>query len=279
MNQFPQIITLRVTSRCNNNCKHCFASKNTKEMDLPKLKRLFRLFYSKGVKGILLTGGEPLLRDDIDEIIKELKGYNFKVFLDTNGDLFLKYKDLISNYIDVIGLPVDFPDSSYRNKNNLKTVLDILVYYKRLKKHPVIRIGTVVTKDNYKRLNEIGELLKNYPVDIWKIYQFTPQNLNAIENRSLLEISEREFNEVAQEIKTTFSNYFKIVVSRRKDRNYAYFFIGSDGIVFVPVDNSRICREKEIGNIFDKDILEKWERIISKESYIKNAESTFNYRF
>lgn len=248
-------------------------------MDLPKLKRLFRLFYSKGVEGILLTGGEPLLRDDIDEIIKELKGYNFKVFLDTNGDLFFKYKDLISKYVDVIGLPVDFPDSSYRNKNNLKTVLDILAYYKKLKKHPVIRIGTVVTKDNFKRLNEIGELLKNYPVDIWKIYQFTPQNLNAVENRSFLEISEKEFNKVTQEIKTTFSNYFKVVISRRKDRNYAYFFIGSNGIVFVPVDDGRICREKEIGNIFDKDILEKWERIISKESYIKNAESTFNYRF
>ncbi len=277
--QFPPIITIYITSKCNNDCKHCFGPKNVVEMDFLKLKELFCLLHAREVKAILLTGGEPLLRDDFGEILKELKRYNIKIFLDTNGDLFFRYKDLISEYVNFLGLPIDFPDSSYRNKNNLKTILEILSYYKELKKRPIIRLGTVVTKDNLKRLNGIGELLKNYPVDIWKIYQFVPQNYNAIKNRSFLEISQREFDETTQGIKDIFSGNFKVVISRRENMNRAYFFIASDGTVFMPVDDLNICRQTKIGNIFDEDISDKWKKVVSEKHYINNAEATFDCRF
>lgn len=277
--QFPPIVNIYITSRCNNNCKHCFGPKNTTEMDFLKLKELFLLLHTKGVKAVLLGGGEPLLRDDFSEIIGELRKLDFKMFLDTNGDLFFGYKDLISEYVDVLGLPMDFPDSSYRNKNNLKTVLEILSYHKELKKRPTIRVGTVVTKDNSKRLDEIGELLKNYPVDIWKIYQFVPQNYNAIKNRSSLEISQKEFYEATKNIKDIFSDNFKVVISRREDMDRAYFFIASDGAVLVPVDDLNVCRQIKIGNVFDVDILDKWKKVVSEKNYINNAEATFDYRF
>ncbi len=277
--QFPPIATIFITSRCNNNCKYCFGPKNVAEMNFPKLKELFCLLHVRGVKAILLGGGEPLLRDDFGEILKELKRYNIKIFLDTSGDLFFRYRDLIVEHVSVIGLPVDFSDSSYRNEDNLKTVLEILSYYKELKKRPIIRIGTVITKDNFERLDEIGELLKNYPVDIWKIYQFVPQNYNAIKNRLSLEISQKEFDGAAQRIRDIFSGNFKVVISRREDRNRAYFFIAPDGVVLVPMDDLDICRQIKIGSVFDRDISEKWKKFASEKHYINNAEATFDYRF
>ena len=248
-------------------------------MNFPKLKELFHLLHTKGVKAVLLGGGEPLLRDDFGEILRELKRYNFKIFLDTNGDLFFGSNDLITEYVDVLGLPVDFPDSSYRNEDNLKTVFKILGYYKGLKKRPIIRVGTVVTKDNSERLNEIGKLLKSYPVDIWKIYQFVPQNYNAIKNRSSLEISQKEFDGATQRIRDIFSDNFKVVISRREDMNRAYFFIASDEAVFVPIDDLNICRQIKIGSVFDRNISEKWKKVVSEKHYINNAEATFNCRF
>lgn len=245
-------------------------------MSFSELKKLFRLFYSKGIKAIILTGGEPLLRDDFEEIINELRKYNFKIFLDTNGDFFFKYKDLISNNIDELALPIDFPNKSYRNKNNLKTILAILNYFKKIKKHPAIRIGTVATKENIRVLDEVGELLKNYPVDIWKIYQFIPQNVNAVKNRNLLEISQKEFNMAGRRIKKIFSKFFKVVIYKRKEMNKAYFFVGSDGTVFMPVDDGDIFREKKIGNVFEGDIFEKWKELVSKRNYIDNIKATFN---
>jgi len=247
-------------------------------MDLTELKRLFYLLHKKGVKAVLLGGGEPLLRDDFGKILKELKKLKIKVFLDTNGDLFFRYQKLISKYVEVIGLPIDFPNVSYRNKNNLRAVLRALNHFKKLKKRPVIRIGTVVTKDNFKKLKEVGELLKDYPVDIWKIYQFTPQNYNALKNRSLLEISQKDFDKATKELKKIFSKNFRVVISKRKDRNRAYFFIDSDGTVFTPIDDLDTCRQVKIGDIFDKNTLVKWTKIYSPKNYTNNAEPTFNFK-
>lgn len=278
MSNFPEIVTFRITSRCNNNCKYCFAPKNIKEMGFSELKKLFYLFQKRGVKAVVLTGGEPLLRENISDIFKELKKCNIKIFLDTNGDLFFNYKDKIDKYVDVLGLPIDFPDSSYRNKKNLNTIIKILNYYKNKNLNkPIIRIGTIVTKDNINKLISIGELLKNYPVDIWKIYEFTPQNINAIKNKLALAVSQKEFEEAVR-IKDKFLN-LKLVISKRKDRSYAYFFINPDGIVFMPIDDLNICKEKIIGNIFDEDIIERWEKEVSQDNYLNNAKETFNYNF
>lgn len=279
MKNFPEVITFRITSKCNQNCKYCFGpAKDKKGMDFSELQKLFQLFFKKGVKAIVLTGGEPLLRQDFEEIINELIKYNLKIFLDTNGDLFFKHKDLISGNIDVLGLPIDFVDKSYRNKDNFETTVKILDFYKDKKIHPIIRIGTVVTQDNLNDLNRIGNLLKNYPVDIWKISEFIPQNINALKNKSSLEVPLTEFDKATKRAKKTFSKYFKIKIAERKERSKAYFFVASDGTVFMPVDNLDICREIEIGNIFDKDILEKWEKIVIKDNYFNNVEATFNLK-
>lgn len=248
-------------------------------MNFLKIKRMLNLLYANGARAILLTGGEPLLRKDFNKIIEELKKYDFKIFLDTNGDYFFKFKDLIIKNIDIIGLPVDFSDSSYRNRDNLRTVIKILRYFKNLKSHPRIRIGTVVTKDNFKNLEEVGSLLKNYTVDVWKLYQFTPQEVNALKNRESLEVTQGEFDEATENIKNSFSPFFKVIISKRENRTCAYFFVNPDGIVLVPVDDLNICRQKIIGNIFDKDIFNKWRKVVSKDNYLNNATITFDYKF
>jgi len=258
---------------------YCFGPRNIRDMSFRQLKKLFYLFHHRGARAVVLTGGEPLVRDDFQKIIKELKENKLKVFLDTNGDFFFKYRDLISQYVDVLGLPIDFSDRSYRSKNNFKKVLKILDYYKNLKRRPTIRIGTVVTKDNFKKLDKIGQLLRNYSVDIWKLYQFTPQNINAVRNRVSLEIPQEQFNRAVQGVKDKFSKYFRVVISRREYQNRAYFFVNPDGTVFMPIDDLDVCREKKIGNIFDKNIVAKWRKFISKSNYINNAKVTFNYKF
>ncbi|MGV8162689.1 MAG: radical SAM protein [Candidatus Nanoarchaeia archaeon] len=270
MNKFPEVITFRITSRCNNNCKYCYGpNKKLKEMDFPKLKEMFKLFHKNGVKAVVLTGGEPLVRDDFEKIIKELKSYNFKIFLDTSGDLFFNHSDLILKNVHFIGLPMDFADKSYRNAKHFNTVIRILKYFKQHSKRPIIRIGTVVTRDNFQEIERIGNVIKDYSVDMWKIYEFIPQNENAIKNKSSLEVSSADFNEKTKKLKNEFSNNFQVIISKRKDRTNAYFFVGSDGIVFMPVDDLGICKEVRIGNIFDSDIDEKWKKMVLKNNYVK----------
>lgn len=279
MKTFPEIITFRITSRCNNDCKYCYGpQKNIDELNFLKLQKLLNIFSKKGVKAVVLTGGEPLIRNDFADIIRELKKYNFKIFLDTNGDLFFTYQDLITKNIDVLGLPIDFPNDSYRNENNLNNILKILNFFKGKPQRPTIRIGTVVTQDNINKLEKIGDLIKDYPIDIWKIYEFIPQN-NAVKNKSLLEVSPVQFDEATQKVKDKYSKYFKIAISKRKDRTNAYFFVASNGNIFMPVDDFDVCKEVLIGDVFDDNIVEKWRAYISENNYAENAKVTFDYRF
>ncbi|MFC1790643.1 radical SAM protein [Patescibacteria group bacterium] len=77
--QMPPILTLFVTNRCNGRCLHCFYWQNLalKKTDLA-IGDLRKLSQDLGhLELLLLSGGEPFLRDDLAQVCK--------VFFDSNG--------------------------------------------------------------------------------------------------------------------------------------------------------------------------------------------------
>jgi MoaA/NifB/PqqE/SkfB family radical SAM enzyme len=272
--EYPKVIALQLTSRCNRNCKHCFAPKGTAEMSFEELIRAFMLFFSWGTKGVLLTGGEPLLRKDFGDIVESLQKHSFEIYLDTNGDRFFDYADVILESVDNLGLPIDFPNTSYRGGRNFNNVIKVLDYLKNNEQRPRIRVGTVATQDTLEFLEDIAELLLNYVVDIWKIYQFTPQDVNATANRASLEVSDAEFKGFINRLRKKYGNRLNIVSSARNNRSRAYFMVHPDGDVVVPIDEGESCKKQLIGNIFDEDIVEKWQQVHSSSNYLKNIACT-----
>ena len=89
------------TSNCNLRCRYCMPEqkiKQTEEMLSQKdLIHLVELISSTGIKKIRLTGGEPLLYPNIEDLIirfKAIQGIE-KIVLTTNGIL-------LSNKVDVL---------------------------------------------------------------------------------------------------------------------------------------------------------------------------------
>src|SRR5438067_11051115 len=76
-------LRISVTDRCNFRCPYCMPAevfgagyaflKDPQLMTLAELTRLLRAFVSLGVEKIRLTGGEPLLRSDVPELIRVIK--------------------------------------------------------------------------------------------------------------------------------------------------------------------------------------------------------------
>jgi len=82
------ILIWNLTNRCNLYCKHCYSSANQlgkEELSFEEVKALAPQLKKEGVKFVILSGGEPLLREDIFEIGKFLKEEGFKTSLSTNG--------------------------------------------------------------------------------------------------------------------------------------------------------------------------------------------------
>ncbi len=93
------VLSLRIsiTNRCNINCFYChhdgiIAQKY--EMTPSEIERIARIAINLGIEKIRLSGGEPLIREDIIDIIKKISALGFKdVSLTTNGILLEKYSE------------------------------------------------------------------------------------------------------------------------------------------------------------------------------------------
>ncbi len=83
--------------------------------------------------GVVITGGEPLLHDDIAYFIKDIKEIGYKVKLDTNGSFPDRMKELVENklvdYIamDIKAVPERYDAASGRTfTENLRESIDFL---------------------------------------------------------------------------------------------------------------------------------------------------------
>ncbi|MBU1864488.1 MAG: radical SAM protein [Candidatus Omnitrophica bacterium] len=78
-------LIFKTTYRCNQQCLYCFMSAN--EHDIPDVDKKKLIGQIKQFKGdvVYLSGGEPTLRDDLCDIIAEIKNLSFRSVLFTNG--------------------------------------------------------------------------------------------------------------------------------------------------------------------------------------------------
>lgn len=85
----PEFIILDVTHRCNLVCAICEIRKDRriKEFTTQEIKGLISQAIEWGVKEFVLSGGEPLIRDDISEILDYVKENRYHIGVLTNGIL------------------------------------------------------------------------------------------------------------------------------------------------------------------------------------------------
>ncbi|MBW2059140.1 MAG: radical SAM protein [Deltaproteobacteria bacterium] len=86
--------TLEPTFRCNNRCVHCYVNKDIddnkereRELAYTEITRILDDLAEAGCLSLLLTGGEPLVREDFADIYLYAKKKGFLITVFTNGTL------------------------------------------------------------------------------------------------------------------------------------------------------------------------------------------------
>ena len=124
-------LRISVTDRCNFRCPYCMPKevfgagypflRDPQLMTLPELIRIARAFVPLGVEKIRLTGGEPLLRPDVPDLIRALKqdlGVA-DVALTTNGWLLEKLAPALrAAGLDRLNVSVDSLDEAVAGRLN-----------------------------------------------------------------------------------------------------------------------------------------------------------------
>lgn len=91
--RIPVSGSLEITARCNLRCKHCYlplaqrAGSRQGEMSADQISRIFGQIADAGCLWLLITGGEPLLRSDFQQIYDDAKRRGLIVTLFTNATL------------------------------------------------------------------------------------------------------------------------------------------------------------------------------------------------
>ncbi|WP_144505737.1 GTP 3',8-cyclase MoaA [Bacillus mycoides] len=134
-------LRISVTDRCNFRCRYCMPEEifgrdysflsNDKILSFDEIERITRIFVSLGVRKLRITGGEPLLRKDLPELIQRLNEIDGveDIGLTTNGSLLKKIApDLYKAGLSRVTVSLDSLNEerfSYLNGNRskVKTVL------------------------------------------------------------------------------------------------------------------------------------------------------------
>ena len=153
-------LRVSVTDRCDLRCVYCMKEKmqflpRKDILTLEEIERLCDNFIELGVEKIRLTGGEPLVRNDIIKLIEKLNTKKEKtnlkeITLTTNGTLLKKYAKLLKlNGINRINVSLDTINPEKYNKitrfGNIEKVFDGI--NEALDANIKIKINTVVIKD------------------------------------------------------------------------------------------------------------------------------------
>ena len=125
-------LRISVTDRCNFRCRYCMPRevfgadweflKRSQILSFEEIERLAGIFQRLGVRKIRLTGGEPLLRRDLPELVRMLAALpDVELALTTNGSLLARHAgDLAAAGLDRVTVSLDsLDDQVFRLMNDV----------------------------------------------------------------------------------------------------------------------------------------------------------------
>jgi len=121
--QYPLSVILAINYDCQCDCLHCgiadYKEANSKLLDFEEIKKVIVELRKLGVINITLSGGEPLLRKDIFDIVEFISSQGLFVTLDSNGVLLSEenVSKLIKNGLSLVKVSMDSSSEECHDKN------------------------------------------------------------------------------------------------------------------------------------------------------------------
>jgi len=188
--RYLPVLLLFVTERCNLRCRSCgvcdLAALSAKKdvLSAAQWKHVLKTAAEKlGTTLVSISGGEPLLRTDIYEIISSAVDNGMSVHICTNGVLIDKERALLlrDSGVSTVSISLESPDQEthdyLRGVNTFPAVVDAI---KMLRDYaPRVRIGInyLITRRNYRNMAEMVAFAESLGVHQLK---FAPIHTNLL---------------------------------------------------------------------------------------------------
>lgn len=289
-----KLVAFELTKKCNLNCLHCraYESKNETKNELTFKECcnfLDELLKFKPSPMLILSGGEPLVRNDFFNILEYVNKLNIPKVLATNATLIdLEIAKLLKKFnVLAVSVSLDSTNSKEHNlfrqsENAFEKCIDGINLLKQVGLK--IQLNVSVYKKNYNELEEIFKLAESLNIQALHIFLLVPVG-NAINLKEQL-VSPFEYEEILNwfynkkleylnkiDLKATCAPAFqRIIIQNAKNNNLlnkelssrgclagnGFAFVSAYGEVFgcgyLPVEAGNI-RNQNFFDIYENSLL------------------------
>lgn len=287
---------IELTQNCNYNCLYCYnvwkKDKNYPEgqLDTSDWKKIIKKIQKEtGVSFLTLSGGEPLLRKDIFQILECIKNSRLNTTLITNGWFLNKQniQNCIKGGVSLFEIPIlsyysQIQDKLMRKKGAWERMTKVA---REIKKQKGYLVGVIVVTKKNLDIAKTLELAVYLGIDGVMLNRFNPGGRGIGYIKELLPTRD-EFKDALDKA-DSFSKKYGIEISSsipvqpclidiKKNKNLRFGFcpVGTDNAYYAvdPLGNVRICNHSpviignllkdSIGKILKNPLIEKYKNFI-----------------
>ncbi len=232
--RIPIAVAWLITGRCNLNCHYCKwkDQRQVAELDTGTVKDLIDQMIACGVRLISFTGGEPLVREDIGEIIGHVKSHGAVCKLNSNGMLVpRRIEDL--RRLDLLQISIDGPpdvQDGLRGQGTSQKAAEAIGAARQVGLK--VQLIACLTRENVTRIDEVLD----YGLDLGVGFCFqllTPKYLGQEEVESCIPPKEDLLGalEYLRELKRSKKPRGRAIASKQSELDYYHDLVknGSPG--------------------------------------------------
>lgn len=202
---FPEHLACIIfTKGCNFNCSYCY-NRDLVDNKAETIDEDYVMAYlykrRKILDGVVISGGEPTIWDDLIHFIKKVKEFKLDIKLDTNGYNPAMLKEIIdNNLVDYIAMDIKAIPDKYMKVINKKIDFNkILESIDLIKKSNIkYEFRTTIMKDVHDK-NDIIKILKL--IGDSKLYLQNFQCTDVVKDKNIKSFSRDELLKLKEELK------------------------------------------------------------------------------
>jgi AdoMet-dependent heme synthase len=207
----PLVMSYNVTRECNMKCSHCYINatdkKHADELSTEEAKNVIDQIHKVSSPLLILSGGEPLLRQDIYELIEYGTKKGLKIGLGSNGYLI---DDAVAKKLKAAGIAtvsISIDSSIPAQHDEFRGVAGAweksVNACKALRQNGIlVQVNTTLTHDNYNQIDDIMTLAESIGVENFHLFFLVPTGRGV----KLTDISPEKYEEM---ITNTFAKVHK----------------------------------------------------------------------
>lgn len=212
----PLSLCWQISKHCNYHCPFCLSGEqNTNDLPLEDMMKIIDILSERNVIRIDFTGGEPLLRPDVCEIIEYASAKGIETLVTTNGSIYSeKIANTLLNTNSLLLISLDGNKEVHDRSRGDGAFEKAVSSIKKYRDFGIpIRVNYLIRKDNLDQIEYIYELVRSLNVPRLFYIFIAPQG-RAYQDQSLL-LSKEEHE-----------TYFKLIQNmKRKSEDFPFITI------------------------------------------------------